>query len=44
MKSEVIPPAPVRPYNLDQLINDRTKAEAELQYIIKDMRGEMDGR
>jgi serine protease Do len=44
MKAEVIQPAPVRPYNLDQLISDRTKAEADLEYMIKDMRGEMDHR
>jgi GDP-D-mannose dehydratase len=44
MKAEVIQPAPVRPYNLDQLISNRTKAEADLEYMIKDMRGEMDRR
>lgn len=41
MKSEVTQPASVRPYNLDQLISDRTKAEADLEYMIKDMRGDM---
>jgi hypothetical protein len=30
MKAEVIQPAPVPPYNLDQLISNRTKAEADL--------------
>jgi hypothetical protein len=44
MKAEVIQPVPVRPYNLGQLISDRTKAEADLGYMIKDMRGEMDHR
>jgi hypothetical protein len=44
MKAEVIQPAPVRPYNLDQLISNRTKAKADSEYMIKDMRGEMDHR
>jgi serine protease Do len=44
MKAEVIQPVPVRPYNLGQRISDRTKAEADLGYMIKDMRGEMDHR
>ncbi|HLA61606.1 MAG TPA: hypothetical protein VK626_05115 [Nitrospiraceae bacterium] len=44
MKAEVIQPVPVRPYTLGQLISDRTKAEADLGHMIKDMRGEMDHR
>ena len=44
MKSEVIQPAPVRPYNLDQLISNRTKGKADSEYMIKDMRVEMDHR
>jgi hypothetical protein len=44
MKPEVAQPAPVRPYNLDQLISDRAKAEADLEDMIKDMRGKMDRR
>jgi hypothetical protein len=40
----VIQPAPVRPYNLDQLISDRTKAEADLEGMIKDMCEKMDRR
>ena len=42
MNAEVIQPAPVRPYNLDQLISDRAKGKADLEDMIKDMRGEMD--
>jgi serine protease Do len=44
MKSEVVQPVPGRPYNLDQLISDRAKAEADLEDMIKDMRGKMDRR
>jgi hypothetical protein len=44
MKAEVIQPAPVRPYNLDQLISNRTKGKADSEYMIKDMRVEMDHR
>jgi len=44
MKSEVIQPAPVRPYNLDQVISDRAKAEADLEGMIKDMCEKMDRR
>jgi serine protease Do len=44
MKSDVAEPVPSRPYNLDQLISDRAKAEADLEDMIKDMRGKMDRR
>jgi len=44
MKSEMDQPAPIRPYNLDQLINDRAKAEADLDSMMSEMRGRMKGR
>jgi len=44
MKPDVGQPVPGRPYNLDQLISDRAKAEADLEDMIKDMRGTMDRR
>jgi len=44
MKPDVGQPVPGRPYNLDQLISDRAKAEADLEDMIKDMRGKMDRR
>jgi serine protease Do len=44
MKPDVAPPVPGRPYNLDQLISDRAKAEIDLEDMIKDMRGKMDRR
>ena len=44
MKPEVVQPAPVRPYNLDQLISDRAKAEADLDSMMSEMRGRMKGR
>ena len=44
MKPDVLQPDKVRPYNLDQLISDRAKAEADLEDMIKDMRGTMDRR
>lgn len=36
-------PSP-RPYNLDRLINERSRAEADLEEMIKDMRGKLTGR
>jgi serine protease Do len=33
-----------RPYNLDRLINERNRAEAELEDMIKEMRGKLGGR
>jgi serine protease Do len=44
IKPDVVQPDQVRPYNLDQLISDRAKAEADLEDMIKDMRGKMDHR
>lgn len=44
MKPDVAPPVPVRPYNLDQLISDRAKAEADLENMMLEMRGRMKGR
>lgn len=37
----VIPP---RPYNLDRLISERSRAEADLEDMIKEMRGKFSGR
>jgi len=36
--------APARPYNLDQLVSERAKAEADLTDMITEMRGRMKGR
>lgn len=44
MKPEVAQPVPARPYNLDQLIGDRAKAEVDFEDMIKDMSGKMDRR
>jgi serine protease Do len=44
MKPEVVQPVPARPYNLDQLISDRAKAEADLDSMMSEMRGKMKGR
>jgi serine protease Do len=44
VKPEVVQPAPARPYNLDELISDRAKAEADLDSMISEMRGRMKGR
>jgi len=35
---------PPRPYNLDRLISERSRAEADLEDMIKEMRGKLDGR
>lgn len=48
-KAPSIPPArpeppPARPYNLDALISDRAKAEADLEGMITEMRGRMKGQ
>lgn len=40
----LVPPSPARPYNLDQLISDRAKAEADLDGMMSEMRGRMKGR
>jgi serine protease Do len=43
-KPEVAQLAPARPYNLDELISDRAKAEADLDSMMSEMRGRMKGR
>lgn len=43
-KPDVAQPVPGRPYNLDQLISDRAKAEADLNSMMSEMRGQMKGR
>jgi serine protease Do len=37
-------PASSRPYNLDRLINERSRAEADLEEMIKEMRGKFGGQ
>lgn len=44
MKPDTAQPVPARPYNLDQLISDRAKAEADLDNMMSEMRGRMKGR
>ena len=44
MKPDAAQPIPGRPYNLDQLISDRAKAEADLDSMMSEMRGRMRGR
>ena len=44
MKPDVAQPVQARPYNLDELISDRTKAEADLDSMMSEMRGKMKGR
>jgi serine protease Do len=44
MKPAKMEPIPARPYNLDALINDRNKAEADLEGMISEMRGRMKER
>jgi serine protease Do len=44
VKPEVVQPAPARPYNLDELISDRARAEADLDSMMSEMRGRMKGR
>ena len=39
-----VPPPPGRAYNLDALISDRAKAEADLEGMMSEMRGRMKGR
>ena len=43
MKPDVAQAIP-RPYNLDELISDRAKAEADLDSMMLEMRGRMKGR
>ncbi len=42
--AQIEPPMPARPYNLDQLVSERSKAEADLDNMIIEMRGRMKGR
>ena len=44
VKPEAAQPAQARPYNLDELISDRAKAEADLDSMMSEMRGRMKGR
>ena len=44
MKPDAAQPIPGRAYNLDQLISDRAKAEADLDDMMSEMRGRMKGR
>jgi serine protease Do len=44
VKPDIADSGPPRPYNLDQLISDRSKAEADLDNMISEMRGRMKGR
>lgn len=44
MKLDVAPPVPGRPYNLDQMISDRAKAEADLDSMMSEMRAGMKER
>ncbi|BCA54454.1 Trypsin-like serine protease [Nitrospira sp. KM1] len=43
-KQDVKELGPPRPYNLDRLINDRAKAEADLEEMMYEMRGRMKDR
>jgi len=36
--------APSKPYNLDRLVTERSRAEADLEDMIKEMRGKLSGR
>ena len=42
IKAQTVPPP--RPYNLDRLINERNRAETDLEDMIKEMRGKMGER
>lgn len=42
--AQLEPSLPSRPYNLDQLISERSKAEADLENMMSEMRGRMKGR
>ena len=44
MKPGAAQAVPVRPYNLDQLISDRAKAEVDLDSMMSEMRGRMKER
>jgi serine protease Do len=38
------PSAPARPYNLDQLVSERSKVEADLENMMIEMRGRLKGQ
>ena len=40
----ITPSAPARPYNLDQLVSERSKVEADLDNMMIEMRGRLKGR
>jgi serine protease Do len=42
VKAQTVPSP--RPYNLDRLINERNRAETDLEDMIKEMRGKLGGR
>jgi serine protease Do len=42
--AQIEPPMPARPYNLDQLLSERSKAEADLENMITEMRGRTRGQ
>ena len=44
LKPDAAQPVPGRPYNLDELISDRAKAESDLDNMMSEMRGRMKGR
>ena len=44
VKPDIVDSSPARPYDLDKLISDRSKAEADLDNMISEMRGRMKGR
>ncbi len=41
---QVLQPTPARPYNLDELVSDRAKTEADLDSMMSEMRGRMKGK
>jgi serine protease Do len=43
-KPDIVESGPARPYDLDRLISERSKAEADLDNMISEMRGRMKGR
>lgn len=44
VKPDIADSGPARPYDLDKLISDRSKVEADLDDMISEMRGRMKGR
>src|SRR5215831_524037 len=43
-KPDIVDSSPARPYDLDKLISERSRAEADLDNMISEMRGRMKGR